>query len=112
MLIHIQANYGIVSIDDRGAILNASKAALHMFGYESDPNSMLNQNVSILMPSPYKDFHDSYIARYHSTGNTSFIGEFNFFTVVDKSLQIFLYCYYYMFRQESQFHFTSSASQW
>ena len=41
-------------------------AAVKMFGYT--PGEMIGQNVSMLMPEPYADEHDEYVARYLKTG--------------------------------------------
>ena len=38
-----------------------------MFGYTAD--EVRGRNVSMLMPSPYRDAHDRYIARYLATGS-------------------------------------------
>jgi PAS domain S-box-containing protein len=43
-----------------------------MFGYSRA--ELIGQNVKILMPSPYCDEHDGYIARYLETGQPRIIG--------------------------------------
>jgi len=63
---------GIVTIDDRGLIQSANAAAERMFGYEA--RELLGQNVRILMPSPHREAHDRYIARYLETGEARIIG--------------------------------------
>ncbi len=52
----------MVVIDDRGAILLFSTAAERLFGYTAD--EVRGRNVSLLMPSPYREAHDAYLARY------------------------------------------------
>ncbi len=62
----------MVVIDDRGRILSFSAAAEQMFGYsEAD---VIGENVSLLMPSPDRERHDSYIERYRQTGEKRILG--------------------------------------
>lgn len=62
----------IIVIDDRGLIESFSPSAERLFGYgESD---VLGQNVNMLMPSPYREQHDGYLARYLKTGERRIIG--------------------------------------
>jgi two-component system sensor kinase FixL len=62
----------MVVIDDRGGILLFSTAAERLFGYTVD--EVYGRNVSMLMPSPYREAHDSYLARYLTTGERRIIG--------------------------------------
>ena len=62
----------IIVIDESGAILNFSRAAEILFGYES--GEVLGRNASMLMPAPYRDGHDGYIRRYLATGEKRIIG--------------------------------------
>jgi PAS domain S-box-containing protein len=68
---HLQAIWdsafdAIVTIDHRGLIETANRATEKMFGYSAA--ELLGQNIKLLMPEPYCDEHDGYIARYHETG--------------------------------------------
>jgi len=62
----------MVVIDEAGRIQSFSAAAERLFGYEN--TEVLGQNVSILMPEPYRTQHDSYMARYMTTGERRIIG--------------------------------------
>ena len=62
----------MIVIDERGIILSFSKAAEEMFGYREE--EVLGENVSILMPSPDRERHDSYLHRYLRTGERRIIG--------------------------------------
>jgi two-component system, LuxR family, sensor kinase FixL len=63
----------MVVIDLRGTIMSFSAAAERLFGYlEAD---VTGRNVSMLMPSPDRQRHDSYLARYLDTGEKRIIGK-------------------------------------
>jgi PAS domain S-box-containing protein len=63
---------GIIAIDDTGTIVELNPAAEKMFGYRAE--ELLGQNVSILMPPPFRDEHDDYVRRYLKTGERRIIG--------------------------------------
>ena len=62
----------IVTINSEGIISSVNPATIRMFGYSEQ--EMIGQNVSMLMPDPYKSEHDSYISNYLATGLASIIG--------------------------------------
>ncbi len=62
----------MVVIDDRGSILLFSTAAERLFGHTAE--EVRGRNVSMLMPSPYREAHDSYLDRYLATGERRIIG--------------------------------------
>ena len=62
----------MIVIDERGIIRSFSSAAERLFGYRAD--EALEQNVNILMPTPYREDHDGYLQRYMHTGERHIIG--------------------------------------
>ncbi|MCA1371177.1 PAS domain S-box protein [Bradyrhizobium sp. BRP14] len=63
---------GIVIIDDHGIVETANPAIERLFGYA--PEELVGHNISILVPSPHREKHDEYIARYLRTGEARIIG--------------------------------------
>jgi len=63
---------GIVVIDEAGKVLEVNRAVERIFGYP--PAELLDENVRLLMPPPFRDEHDSYIDKYLETGKKRVIG--------------------------------------
>lgn len=63
---------GIVIIDKKGSVQVYSPACERLFGYKAD--EVIGRNVKMLMPSPYREEHDSYIEHYRQTGEKRIIG--------------------------------------
>jgi two-component system sensor kinase FixL len=63
---------GMVVIDEHGIVQSFSATAERMFGYTAA--EVCGRNVSMLMPSPYRESHDGYLARYLATGERRIIG--------------------------------------
>ena len=63
---------GIITISERGIIERINPAAERMFGYSEA--EVTGNNVSMLMPAPYREAHDSYLDDYLKTGEKKIIG--------------------------------------
>ncbi len=64
---------GVVTIDPYGSILSFNPAAEKLFGYSAA--EIINCNVNLLMPEPYRSEHDRYIARHNAGQPAGIIGK-------------------------------------
>ena len=62
----------LITIDEHALIRIVNPAAERLFQYRA--KEIVGENVSILMPSPDRERHDGYIARYLRTGEKRIIG--------------------------------------
>ncbi|QDT00251.1 PAS domain S-box protein [Adhaeretor mobilis] len=62
----------IITIDEWGVCESLNPAAETMFGYSV--KEVIGQNISMLMPSPYREEHDQYLQNYLRTGEKKIIG--------------------------------------
>jgi two-component system sensor kinase FixL len=62
----------MIVIDSNGIMQWFSTTAERLFGYAAE--EAIGQNVSMLMPSPYREQHDTYLAHYFATGERRVIG--------------------------------------
>jgi len=61
-----------VVIDAHGIMQTFNTSAVRQFGYSVE--EAVGQNVSMLMPGPYREQHDSYLNRHLTTGEKRIIG--------------------------------------
>lgn len=61
-----------VVIEHDGTMTSFNTAAVRQFGYQ--PDEVIGKNVNMLMPSPYREQHDSFLHRYLATGERRIIG--------------------------------------
>jgi PAS domain S-box-containing protein len=63
---------GLIVIDTRGIIHYVNPACTSLFKYARE--QLIGQNVKMLMPSPFQEEHDGYLARHRETGVKRIIG--------------------------------------
>lgn len=63
---------GVIIIDAEGSIRLYNEACQRIFGFSEA--EVLGQNVKLLMPAPYHEEHDGYLAHYRRTGERRIIG--------------------------------------
>lgn len=63
----------IITIDAAGTVTSFNPAAETLFGYR--PEEVISNNVSMLMPEPYREGHDGYLAGYLAGGAPKVIGK-------------------------------------
>lgn len=62
----------IITISELGIIETVNAATEGMFGYQRE--EMIGKNISMLMPTLYREQHDGYLANYCETGHRKIIG--------------------------------------
>ncbi|WKL47822.1 PAS domain-containing sensor histidine kinase [Flavobacterium pectinovorum] len=63
---------GIITINEKGIVESINPSACRLFLY--NPEEVIGKNISMLMPSPDREKHDSYIENYKSSGIPHIIG--------------------------------------
>ncbi len=62
----------IITIDEKGTVISLNPAAENLLGYTR--KEVVDKNIKMVMPSPYKNEHDQYLENYRSTGLRKIIG--------------------------------------
>lgn len=70
-VLHTAAD-AIITIDTKGIIQSVNTVTEKMLGYTAA--EMIGHNVNIIMPSPYREAHDRYLADYNKSGVKKIIG--------------------------------------
>ncbi len=94
----------IITIDSKGSMLSFNSTVEHMFGYR--PAELLGKNIKILMPSPYKEMHDSYLSNYLKTKESHVLGQTREITALRRNGEVFdieLWVHQLNFNDEIQF---------
>lgn len=63
------ATDGIIIINEKSIIVFSNEKVEKIFGYNK--NELLQQNINILMPSPYKELHGRYVRDFYKKGECS-----------------------------------------
>ncbi|MCX4187444.1 ABC transporter substrate-binding protein [Methylophaga sp. OBS4] len=63
----------VITINASGLIENYNKASIALFGYQ--PEEVLGQNITMLMPAGYRDLHKLGMARFMSTETSRILGK-------------------------------------
>jgi len=63
---------GVILINAKGLVLMFNPACEKLFGFKA--GEVIGENVKMLMPDPYHQEHDRYIANYQRTGEAKIIG--------------------------------------
>jgi PAS domain S-box-containing protein len=66
------ASEGVMTINAQGVVESFNEAAAKIFGYPAD--EVIGQNISMLMPLPFAEQDDGYLANYLRRGEKKIIG--------------------------------------
>lgn len=62
----------MIVVNEKGIVQSANLAVKTVLGY--DPEELIGQNISIMVPSPHKENHDGYIKHYLKTREAKIVG--------------------------------------
>jgi PAS domain S-box-containing protein len=63
----------VVTVNEDGIIQEVNAGVFKLFGYDSR-NDLVQRNVNVLMPFPYRSLHDEFLSRYRTSGVRKIIG--------------------------------------
>ena len=63
---------GIITINETGIIESVNASVTNILGFQE--SELVGSNVNMLMPSPHKEQHNSYLQHYQRTGRPKIIG--------------------------------------
>lgn len=64
---------GIITIDEAGLVESINPSGCKLFDYQS--HEVIGKNISMLMPRPHREQHDSYLHKFQLTRIPSIIGK-------------------------------------
>jgi PAS domain S-box-containing protein len=76
-----------VTINTNGNIVSCNQNVEELFGYKA--NELIGQNINVVMPSPHKEKHDSYLRSYLGGAAAKVIGKVRNVAAMHKSGNVF-----------------------
>ncbi|AFI83628.1 myristoyl transferase [Methylophaga nitratireducenticrescens] len=99
---------GVITIDETGIIQNFNAASVQLFGYQ--PEEIIGQNITQLMPVQHREHHEHGMARFLSTEQPTIIGQPVELEALHKSGQIIpIELTLSAFKWEGRYFFTGIA---
>jgi len=77
----------IITINGQGLISSVNHPVEDIFGYQA--SELIGENIKRLMPSPYHELHDGYLANYLKTGEGNVIGATREIKALRKNGEVF-----------------------
>lgn len=99
---------GVITIDETGVIQNFNAASVRLFGYQ--PEEIIGQNITRLMPAQHRHHHENGMSRFLSTEQSKIIGQPVELEALHKSGQIIpIELTLSAFKWEGRYFFTGIA---